>query len=419
MLSVASSARVARYLHLRTMGPLALATLSIPLSIWGLWKASPWPVVSGDDKPIPLSSYLLFAALALLALQLNLSLINRHRFNRRAHALGCGDVPAYPHKDPILGLDAFFDSLRALSSHSLLDLYAQRFASCGSTYSMTALGSSVLVTNEVENIKTILGTNMVDWPIDGPRLYCTLPVLGPNSIFSSNGESWHKARAMLKPSFVRNQISDLKCFDRHIRNMLATIPADGVTFDLQSLLFDMTMDSSTDFMLGHSTGLLTQASPAAQQFVRDFEYASRESAKQARLGPVLHKLPHPKLKKAVRDLREYVRFYVHKAADEKKNGTKSKDRDYVFLDELLLQNPPEEYTIDQVLSVLVAGRDTTATAMASVFYFLARSPAAVARLREEIKTIDNEYPTWEQLRHLKYLNNVIKEGKPSCLFTPP
>ncbi|KAK4145387.1 glycosyl hydrolase family 76-domain-containing protein [Dichotomopilus funicola] len=338
------------------------------------------------------------------------------RKGRAFHAVSDAERAAYPHKDPILGLDAFFDSLRALSSHSLLDLYAQRFASCGSTYSMTALGSSVLVTNEVENIKTILGTNMVDWPIDGPRLYCTLPVLGPNSIFSSNGAAWHKARAMLKPSFVRNQISDLKCFDRHIRNMLATIPADGVTFDLQSLLFDMTMDSSTDFMLGHSTGLLTQASPAAQRFVRDFEYASRESAKQARLGPVLHKLPHRKLKKAVRDLREYVRFYVHKAADEKKNGSKTKDRDYVFLDELLLQNPPEEYTIDQVLSVLVAGRDTTATAMASVFYFLARSPTAVAKLREEIKTIDGEYPTWEQLRHLKYLNNVIKEAL--RLFSP-
>jgi cytochrome P450 len=268
------------------------------------------------------------------------------------------------------------------------------------------------MTNEAENIKTILGTKMEDWPIDGPRLLSTLPVLGPDSIFTSNGEPWHRARAMLRPSFVRDQVADLHSFDRHIKNMLAAIPKEGATFDIQSLLLNMTMDSSTDFLLGYSTNLLTKASPEARQFVKDFEYASRESAKKARLGPILYHLPHRKLREAVQGLRQYVRFYLKRAITEKEGeGGKAKDRSYVFLDELLKAGPPEEYTVDQILSVLIAGRDTTATAMSSVFYFLARNPRVVEKLREEIKSVGEESPTWEQLKHMKYLNNVIKEGK--------
>ncbi|KAH6855194.1 glycosyl hydrolase family 76-domain-containing protein [Chaetomium sp. MPI-CAGE-AT-0009] len=279
-----------------------------------------------------------------------------------------------------------------------------RFASCGTTYYTIALGKWLLMTNEVENIKTILGTKMDDWPIDGPRLLSTLPVLGPDSIFTSNGEPWHRARSMLRPSFVRDQVADLQCFDRHIRNMLAAIPVDGATFDMQSLLFDMTMDSSTDFLLGYSTNLLSKASPEAQQFVRDFEYAGRESAKKSRLGPILYHLPHRKLRKAVQGLREYVRLYLKRATAEKEaNGGKVKDRSY-------------DYTVDQILSILIAGRDTTATAMSSVFYFLARNPSAVEKLRAEIGGVGEEAPTWEQLKHMKYLNNVIKEAL--RLFSP-
>ncbi|KAK4247785.1 glycosyl hydrolase family 76-domain-containing protein [Corynascus novoguineensis] len=306
-------------------------------------------------------------------------------------------------------------SLRALGNHTLLDLYSRRFATCGNTHYILALGKWLLMTNEVENVKAILGPKMDDWPIDGPRLFSVLPLLGPNSIFTSNGEAWHTARAMLRPSFVRDQVADLKCFDKHIGNLLAAIPADGTTFDMQALLFDMTMDSSTDFLLGYSTNLLTKASPEAQQFVKDFEYASRESAKRARLGPLLLHVPYRNLTKAVQGLRDYVHFYLQKAT-AKKRESDTRDRNYVFLDELLKENPPEDYTVDQILSILIAGRDTTATAMSSVFYFLARDAGAVEKLREEIKSLNVEDPTWEELKHMKYLNNVIKESL--RLFSP-
>ncbi len=361
-----------------------------------------------------LSRCLLSLAVCALPILVSLNLIKKHLFERRSVALGCKDAPMLPHRDPILGLDNFAEALRALKSNRLMDFYSARFAQYGHTYYNIVLGRRVLMTNESENIKTILATKMDDWPIDGPRLYAVLPVLGPRSIFASNGQLWHDARAMIRPSFVRDQVADLRCFDRHIQNYLAAVPRDGSTFDLQELLLRMTMDSATDFMLGFSTNLLVKAEPDAQRFLQDFDYASHEAAKRGRLGPLLTYLPHRKMDEAVRRMRTYLRFYVQKAIAKKEQeggADTGKERNYVFLDELLKANAPEEHVIDQILSIIIAGRDTTAASLAAVFYCLARDPAAVERLRAEIAAVGEEIPSWEQLKQMKYLNNVIKEGQ--------
>jgi len=222
---------------------------------------------------------------------------------------------------------------------------------------------------------------------------------------------------MIRPSFVRDQVADLKCFDRHITNMLNSVPAEGSTFDMQNLLMAMTMDSSTDFLLGYSTNTLLKPSPDAEKFLEDWEYGSRESSQRVRLGPLATYVPHRKLDEAIQRIRKYLRFYLQKAIADKKAGGVKGDRAYVFLDELLKAGGSEDHTIDQILSIIVAGRDTTAAALTSVFYYLARNPQAVEKLRREIDGLDTgrEMPSWEQLKGMKYLTNVIKEGLSSLV----
>jgi len=359
-------------------------------------------------------------AVIFITVKLASSLVNSIAFRRRAKQLGCGEGVSFPHKDPILGLDLFFETLGALKRNQLPELFSERFDRYGETFWQLALGKWMVQTSEPENVKTILGTNMDDWPIAGPRLDAVVPVLGKKSIFTSNGKDWHEARAMIRPSFVRDQVADLEAFQSHVENLLRAIPKDGSTFDLQELLMAMTMDSSTDFMLGYSTNSLVKPSAEAKRFLKDFEYASFEAAKIGRLGSLLLMLPHRELYASVRRLREYVRFYLKETIDaraaskqEKENsgGEDGKKKGYVFLDELLNAGASGEYLVDQILSVLIAGRDTTAASLTAVFYFLARHPDCVVKLRKEIDDLGVENPSWEQLKQMKYLNNVIREGK--------
>ena len=83
----------------------------------------------------------------------------------------------------------------------------------------------------------------------------------------------------------------------------------------------------------------------------------------------------------------------------------------VFLDELLSLDASPEYLANQALSVIVAGRDTTAGALTACFYYLARHPEALRKCREEIKSSGIQNPTFEDLKNMKYLNDCVKEGK--------
>ncbi|KAM7208909.1 cytochrome P450 [Naviculisporaceae sp. PSN 640] len=386
------------------------------IALTGAWliqrTQSQYLHINIDLATAPLTATILL----FIFIKLLLYTIRTIHFNHRCKSLGCAQPAFYPHKDPILGLDILPSTLGALKAHRLLDLLRERFAQYGNTHYTLALGRWTLITCEPENIRTILSTKIEDYPIAGPRLHATLPLLGPKSVFTSNGEVWHSARAAIRPAFVRELVADLWCFDKHIYNMLARIPRDGSTFDLQVLLQAMTMDSITDFMLGYSTDMLVRPSPEAEAFLRDFEFGSMEGGRRARLGSLAFWVPNWKLNAAVRRIREYLRKYLRLAIQEKEEGRdKERYRGYVFLDELLKSGKDEDHVIDQILSIIVAGRDTTAAAMTAVFYYLARSPDAVEKVRDEVIWLgreiwDDEFPSWEQLKGMKYLNNCVREG---------
>jgi cytochrome P450 len=59
---------------------------------------------------------------------------------------------------------------------------------------------------------------------------------------------------------------------------------------------------------------------------------------------------------------------------------------------------------DQLVAILLAGRDTTASTLSWTFYELARHPEAVEKLRAEIKaTIGNDAPSYQDLKNMKCL----------------
>lgn len=392
-----------------------MVILSLPAELWESWTI--FHILSSTS--LSLFTLLFHGGLLVLLARLQTASIRKFSFYRRAQLLGCGIVPVYPHKDPIMGLDLLLQAAPRLKTFTAIQWISERLAKHGTHYYVTLGGEWILLTDDPENIKTMLATKFGDWPIGGPRLSATLPILGHNSVFTTNGEAWKKNRTMIRPSFVRDQVADLACLDKHVSNLLKRIPTDGSTVDIQKLLLDMTMDSSSDFLLGYSTNMLTDSpTPGADVFIEAFNQATEKCAKMARINPLLFKLPHRTLDANVKIVRDFIRSYLKKAVVDRNARVargEPKKRAYVFLDELLDQGPTEEYLMDQLLSVMIAGRDTTAMGITTCFWFLARNPEAVEKLRNEIVAVGAHDPTWEQLKNMKYLSHIIREG-PSLLF---
>ncbi|BCS10873.1 hypothetical protein ALUC_40213A [Aspergillus luchuensis] len=166
---------------------------------------------------------------------------------------GCEPVlPA--SKDPLLGIDVLLENIQAAKSHRFLELIQHRFQR--------------------------------DYGL-GSRIATFGPLLG-HGIFTSDGEHWAQSRAMVRPSFVKDQIADLEKLEELMQCLLALIPTDGSTVDLQDFFFCYTLDSATEFLFGHSVQSLNQrlsgVVPDDSDFASAFNYAQHAIARNTRLG---------------------------------------------------------------------------------------------------------------------------------------
>lgn len=65
---------------------------------------------------------------------------------------------------------------------------------------------------------------------------------------------------------------------------------------------------------------------------------------------------------------------------------------------------------DQLTSLLLAGRDTTSSAMSFLFLELARNPRVFNKLKDEIReTCGDRPPTYQQVKAMKYMTAAINE----------
>jgi cytochrome P450 len=256
----------------------------------------------------------------------------------------------------------------------------------------------------------VLSTKFEDWIIPEHRVKGFLPILGQHSIFTTNGPEWQHSRAMLRPAFVRDQVSDLQCFDKHITKLIKRIPKDGSRFDIQSLFSLLTVDSISDFMFGQTTDMLGDAPERDAKLGSYFDAAMMKIALRARLGWVTQIFRDPELDEYSRFLRTYVDEFVEKRRRAAEDSQQENSQKYVFLDELLKSGEPGEVIRNQLLSIFLAGRDTTSSVLTYIFFELSRRPDVVTKIQQEIQELGMTDPSWEQLRSMKYLNWTVKEA---------
>jgi cytochrome P450 len=115
-------------------------------------------------------------------------------------------------------------------------------------------------------------------------------------------------------------------------------------------------------------------------------------------------------------LNNFVNPFIDEALglsnEELEKKTKS-DEGYTFLHAIAGYTRSRQVLRDQLVAVLLAGRDTTACTLSWLFYELSRKPEAVRRLRAEIAAtvgLDGDRrPTYDHLKSMKYLQHCLNE----------
>ena len=216
---------------------------------------------------------------------------------------------------------------------------------------------------------------------------------------------------MLRPNFAKTQTGDLEMFESHFQHLLQAIPRDGQMVDLQELFFKFTLDTATEFLFGESVFTLQPGSSnqEANEFVRAFTYCDD-------WGFLALFITNPRLKKQYKIVHDFVDTLIEKAIANRERYEKEKEHSNrrIFIYELFNQTTNAAKIRAESLKILLAGRDTTASLLSNVWFELSRRPAIYARLRAEIDTLNNEIPTFEQIKSLKYLRALLNESL--CLY---
>jgi len=126
--------------------------------------------------------------------------------------------------------------------------------------------------------------------------------------------------------------------------------------------------------------------------------------------------------RSCRQTRAYVASYISKALQNVPSTIEkeAKPSRYILLNELVKATRDPAKIHAESLSILLAGRDTTASLLTIAFHVLSRYPSVEKKLREAIDQLNGELPSFEALKNLKYLRYFLDECKYLCLLlTPP
>ncbi|KZV28440.1 hypothetical protein F511_03243 [Dorcoceras hygrometricum] len=277
------------------------------------------------------------------------------------------------------------------------------------------------ITANPDNVEYILRTRFDNFPKGKPFSSILGDFLG-RGIFNVDGDLWRfqKKMASLELGRVSVRAYALEVVNKEIDSRLITLLelASGWEdeLDLQTFFRQLSFDVICRFLFGLDPGSLELSLPLSK-FAVAFDLASKLSAERAlELSPIVWKIRRLLNIGSEKELRQAIKI-VNMLAQEVIR--KKRDMGFLQQNDLLSRfmssgaNIDEKFLRDIVISFLLAGRDTVASALTSFFRLVAHHPEVEASLLAEADKIigeNVELASYEQIRELHYLHAAIYES---------
>ncbi|KAI5952224.1 hypothetical protein CANMA_005067 [Candida margitis] len=343
-----------------------------------------------------------------------------------AWRLGCQNPPKF-RQAGFTGVFGLIEAVKKKNAGRLADWGDEQFQYYPhhSMYLNVVGLLKIVFTVDPENIKAVLATQFNDFSL-GTRHAHLAPLLG-DGIFTLDGNGWKDSRAMLRPQFAREQIAHVKSLEPHLQIVAKHIRSNNFkTFDLQELFFRFTVDTATEFLFGESVHSLYDDKlgisppndiPGRENFAEAFNKSQNYLASRAYMQMFYFFINPKEFRDCNKKVQHLAQYFVNKALNFTPEELEEKSKDgYVFLYELVKQTRNPQVLQDQLLNIMVAGRDTTAGLLSFTMFELSRNPEVWQKLRQEI--IENfgegenakvESITFETLKKCEYLKAVLNE----------
>ena len=217
-----------------------------------------------------------------------------------------------------------------------------------------------------------------------------------NGIFTSEGDYWRRQRRMVQPAFHRQVIAGFSAKMVKLNTQLLakwkSQAAQKKPVNITEETSKITLQTVLDCLFSHDL-----ESTMAQQGKNPFHLLTEQPERNLAFAL------------AFKQLGAFVKEYRRKRIEENRT-------EHDFLSMLMESRDKdtglpmsEKEVVEEALTLVVAGHETTASVLNFLWWQVAMHPAVAERLHEEARAISKEVPDFEDIPRLAYTRQVIHE----------
>jgi cytochrome P450 len=231
-------------------------------------------------------------------------------------------------------------------------------------------------------------------------------------LLTNEGETWRRQRRLAQPAF---QLERIQKYGEVMVAFTDTLLADwkaGQTRDIHTDMMRLTLRIAARTLFG--AGVETEEEETVGQALEAvMKYYAGPVGQSLAFFPFLAKLPTPSNRRYQRALAQIDRVVYATISKGRAAGGEGSD----LLSRLLAATDEDgsrmsdQQLRDEVVTLLLAGHETTALALSFTFYLLAKNPTAADRLAAELQEVlEGRLPTSADVPRLHYTEWVLKEA---------
>lgn len=326
---------------------------------------------------------------------------------------GKGLTPDGPKGYPIIG------NLLNLTREDRIDWLQGLYQTYGDVVKFKLFKREVYLINHPDLVREVLVQRQANYTKDTLSFRMVSVVLG-ESTFTAMGNTWQRKRKLAQPSFHKNRIANLgQIMTDAIAEMLERWekPCDqGQVVNIADEMMRLTLKIVVKALF--STALTEKE----VQTVANIFTPLLEDTNQRITVPfkILYQLPTAK-NKAYQGYIDQLDAIIYRIIEGRKSSEKQYDDLLQMLMDARTEDNDEPLTDqelrDEVMTIFIAGHETTANAMSWLWYLLFENPAALNKVEQEVKEVLGDRPP--RAKDFSALTYSLKVFKETLRLYPP
>ncbi len=295
------------------------------------------------------------------------------------------------------------------NAHEVIPLIAKKY---GDIFSLSLPFTRILIAGTPECARYVLVDNNKNY--HKSLAYEMLGVLLGNGLLTSEGDFWRKQRRLIQPSFHKQKLAELtqmmvKRVEQEVSEM-GERAATGNYFDVSLTMTRLTLEVISQALF--SDGVEDKAELIGEQITLLNQYATDKLNSPIRLPALFPTPTNIKERRAVKLLDDIIYDIIN----TRRNGGESKSDLLSMLldarDEDTGESMDNRQLRDEVMTIFIAGNETTANAMSWILYLLSQHPDKEAKMMKEIdeKLDDGTELNFQNILGFQYVRQVIDES---------